>query len=234
MTQQSPTDTRDGLARAMFNARYASTVARHADFWEQLAESGREHWRAAADGAVAYLAAQPNEAAEERDALLTALGWKTGPLRDELTRKVILEDSAGLRPEMVKARRAAQDMEADRDLYRWILGDEVHGTRSGLLARLWGALEAERRQRKKLEAAQADGEEQRAALTWFSGQTRLSLYHYSPVYGDDDEQSVEWRVDRESGSINDREWDTIARGDTAEDAILTAHSAALAQENRRG
>lgn len=61
MTQQCPTDARDGLARAMFNARYAATVARHADFWEQLAESGREHWRAAADGALAFLAAQPAE-----------------------------------------------------------------------------------------------------------------------------------------------------------------------------
>lgn len=79
----------------------------------------------------------------------------------------------------------------------------------------------------------APHDELRAALAWFSSQTRLSLYRYSPVYGDDDDQSVEWRVDRESGSINDREWDTIARGETAETAILAAHAAAL-KENPRG
>lgn len=82
-------------------------------------------------------------------------------------------------------------------------------------------------------ATPARNDELRAALAWFSGQTRLSLQHYSPMYGDDDDQSVEWRVDRESGPINDREWETIARGETVEAAILAAHAAAL-KENRRG
>lgn len=60
------------------------------------------------------------------------------------------------------------------------------------------------------------------ALEWFSGERRLSLQHHAPMYGDDDDQSVEWRVLRESGPINDREWDIIGRGDTAPAAILAA------------
>lgn len=63
-----------------------------------------------------------------------------------------------------------------------------------------------------------------ADLAWFGEQHRLSLYHYSPVYGDDDDQSVEWRVDRESGSINDREWETVGRGDSPVAAIADARS----------
>lgn len=60
------------------------------------------------------------------------------------------------------------------------------------------------------------------AMDWFSGQTRLSLEHYSPTYGDDDDQAREWRVHRESGSINDREWEIVGRGDTALEAVITA------------
>lgn len=63
------------------------------------------------------------------------------------------------------------------------------------------------------------------ALDWLSGQTRLELHHYSPVYGDDDDQSVEWRVTEVSGPINDREWTTVGRGETALDAILSARNA---------
>lgn len=61
-------------------------------------------------------------------------------------------------------------------------------------------------------------------LSWFSGQRRLSIDHYSPVYGDDDDQSVEWRVTRESGSINDREFDVIGRGETAIEAMIAARA----------
>jgi hypothetical protein len=105
--------------------------------------------------------AEEREAAEERDALLAALGWKTGPFRDAGSRKVILEDSAGLRPEMVKARRRAQDAEGDRDFWRFILGEEVHGTRSGLLLRLWHALKAERRAHLAILARQQPAEGER-------------------------------------------------------------------------
>ncbi len=71
-------------------------------------------------------------------------------------------------------------------------------------------------------ATPSTGDAVREALEWFSGQHRLSLQHYSPMYGDDDDQSVEWRVHRESGSINDREWEIVGRGETALDAILAA------------
>ncbi|WP_088183996.1 hypothetical protein [Sphingobium sp. Z007] len=94
-------------------------------------------------------------AAEERDALLSALGWKTGPFPDAGTRKVVLEDSAALRPEMVKARRRADDAEAARDLWRFIAGERVEATRSGLLIRVWNQMQDERKRRIKAEAALA-------------------------------------------------------------------------------
>lgn len=65
---------------------------------------------------------------------------------------------------------------------------------------------------------------EREALAWFSGQHRLSLQYYSPWFGDDDDQRQEWRVDRESGPINDREWETVGRGATAFEAIAAAMS----------
>lgn len=92
------------------------------------------------------------DAAEERDALLSALGWKTGPFRDEGVRTVILEDSAGLRPAMVEARREAQDASGDRDMWRWIAGERVEDARSGLLLRVWNQMKDERRRRIKAEA----------------------------------------------------------------------------------
>jgi hypothetical protein len=71
-----------------------------------------------------------------------------------------------------------------------------------------------------------------ANLAWFGEQHLLSLYHYSPVYGDDDDQSVEWRVDRETGSINDREWETVGRGDSPAAAIADARSTLSQIEDR--
>lgn len=62
-------------------------------------------------------------------------------------------------------------------------------------------------------------------LAWLSAQHRLSLEYYSPVYGADDDQSREWRVTRESGSINDREFDIVGRGVTAAAAIADARAA---------
>lgn len=102
------------------------------------------------DGRVARL-----EDAEGRDALLSALGWKTGPFPNEGTRKVVLEDSAALRPAMVEARRSAGDAEMDRDMWRWIAGERVEDARSGLLLRVWNQMKNERRRRIKAEAALA-------------------------------------------------------------------------------
>lgn len=67
------------------------------------------------------------------------------------------------------------------------------------------------------------------ALAWFGDQTRMELNHYSPMYCDDDDQSIEWRVHEKNGSINDREWTLIGRGATPLAAILDAR-AALAEE----
>lgn len=60
------------------------------------------------------------------------------------------------------------------------------------------------------------------ALAWLANNPRCLLEHFGPVYGDDDDQSEGWRVMRENGSINDREWEEIGRGDTPLAAILTA------------
>jgi hypothetical protein len=61
-------------------------------------------------------------------------------------------------------------------------------------------------------------------LGWFTSQHNLSLIHYSPTYGDDDLR-VEWRVSKESGPINDREWETVGRGVTVTEAIAEARAA---------
>ncbi|WP_409788149.1 Lar family restriction alleviation protein [Sphingomonas pseudosanguinis] len=82
------------------------------------------------------------QAERDRDALLAAIGFRAGPLDNELSRKVILEDAAGLRGEMVKARQAAQQAEGDALIYHVILGDFVHDSRSGVLGRMWEELTA--------------------------------------------------------------------------------------------
>jgi hypothetical protein len=91
-----------------------------------------------------------DRAAEERDALLAALGFKPGPFRSELSRKVILDDAAGLRPEMVKARQRADEAEVDAAMWMFIAGDRAEDLGSGLLLRLWNALKAERKERARL------------------------------------------------------------------------------------
>jgi hypothetical protein len=63
------------------------------------------------------------------------------------------------------------------------------------------------------------------ALAWFGTQTNLELHHYSPVFCDDDDQSIEWRVTRVSGGYNDREWTTVGRGTTPLEAIQSARAA---------
>lgn len=62
---------------------------------------------------------------EERDALLSALGFLPGPFKDELTQKVILDDAAGLRPEMARARRSEMHLQS-----------ELHGQREHLAENL--------------------------------------------------------------------------------------------------
>ncbi|TXN24009.1 hypothetical protein [Methylobacterium sp. WL9] len=105
--------------------------------------------RAQRDAALA----ERDEAREERDALLGAAGFKPGSFRSALTRKVILDDVAGMRPEMVKARRQAARVQGDADLWTMRMLEEWPG--DTLLLRLW-------RQKKEAKAerdaatAQAD------------------------------------------------------------------------------
>ncbi len=61
-----------------------------------------------------------------------------------------------------------------------------------------------------------------ASLDWLSSRRDLEVYFYSPVYGDDDDQSMEWRIARRSGSINDREWTVISSGKTPLGAVRNA------------
>jgi len=90
------------------------------------------------------------------------------------------------------------------------------------------ALIAERRNRARADAVLTalslpiTQRDEQGAMAWFGSQRRLSLFFYSPMYGDDDDQSEEWRVQRESGPINDREWDTVGRGNTPLAAICAA------------
>lgn len=67
-------------------------------------------------------------------------------------------------------------------------------------------------------------ERERCALDWLAGKTSLELHHHCPVYADDDDGAVEWRVTEVSGPINDREWTTVGRGATPIDALLDARA----------
>ena len=80
-------------------------------------------------------------------------------------------------------------------------------------------------QQSELAAVTAREAAMREALEWLDGQHRLSIDYYSPWYGDDDDQSTEWRVSKESGSINDREWDIVGTGQTVLEAINAARAA---------
>lgn len=68
-------------------------------------------------------------------------------------------------------------------------------------------------------ASMPEGEQ---ALAWLAEHQNLELHHYMPVYGDDDDDAFEWRVTKVSGPINDREWDTIGKGETPLAALQAA------------
>ena len=87
----------------------------------RLALADRARLRAERDGAV-----------EERDALRQAAGFKPGPFDSDLSRKVILDDIAGLRPAMVRARRERDAAQDDAMLWQATLD-----RRPALLVRVW-------------------------------------------------------------------------------------------------
>ncbi len=65
----------------------------------------------------------------------------------------------------------------------------------------------------------------RDALAWFATQQNLELFHYSPMFGDDHDDAVEWRVTSVNGGYNDREWTIVGRGDTPLAAVQSARAA---------
>lgn len=79
--------------------------------------------------------ARAEEAEEQRDALLGAANFKPGPFRNDVSRKVILEDVAGMRPAMVEARRKAERARDDADLWTMRMLEEWPGDTP--LIRLW-------------------------------------------------------------------------------------------------
>lgn len=94
------------------------------------------------------------DAALDRDALLRAIGFRAGPLGDGLSRKVILEDAAGLRPAMVKAREAQRDVEGDAMSWQMFMAD-TKGSGGGLLAKVWDRAKAAERELRRLRATPA-------------------------------------------------------------------------------
>jgi hypothetical protein len=61
-----------------------------------------------------------------------------------------------------------------------------------------------------------------AAWAWLEAHRDLQLEWYCPVYGDDEDDAHEWRVYRESGSINDREFELVGVGETPMLAVASA------------
>lgn len=74
-------------------------------------------------------------------------------------------------------------------------------------------------------ALQSAAREAEALWAWLSEQENLSLEYYRPVYGDDDDDAVEWRVHRKIGNINDRDWEMVGAGPTALAAVQAARQA---------
>jgi hypothetical protein len=64
-----------------------------------------------------------------------------------------------------------------------------------------------------------------ALLDWMAERTNIELFCHTPVYGDDDDLSVEWRVTQVNGGVNDREWTVIGKGATPAAAIRAALNA---------
>lgn len=95
-------------------------------------------------------------AEKDRHDLLKALGWKTDPFPDVGTRNVVMDDTAALRPEMVKARRRAQEAEGSALNWYMIAGERVEDARSGLLLRIWNRMRDEQRARRRAEARVAE------------------------------------------------------------------------------
>jgi hypothetical protein len=101
-------------------------------------------------------------------------------------------------------------------------------TTATAISQIWRALEVEDQSAAmvKLRALldQSGEHASEAALTWLGQHEALELFHFRPVYGDDDDQATEWRVVEVAGSINDREREIVGRGESPFAAITAARS----------
>jgi hypothetical protein len=77
----------------------------------------------------------------------------------------------------------------------------------------------------QLQAAEARAEALQSAWDWLASYRRLSIEWDGPVYCDDDGPDEGWRVYRESGNVNDREWEEIGFGSTPLEAVQAASQA---------
>lgn len=114
--------------------------------------------------------------------------------------------------------------EAERNAQGWHRAVEAICTIAGVSCAL-GASEAVEAVRAALQSAEARAREAEALWAWLSEQENLSLEYYRPVYGDDDDDAVEWRVHRKIGNINDRDWEMVGAGPTALAAVQAARQA---------
>lgn len=125
-------DRRPDELIAAFAAEYAAEVtsdmaSRFADdiaFWKHRAEVRSVY--------IDHLKARAEAAEKDRDALLSALGLKCGPISGD--RQVILDDVSGLRPEMAKARRQAAD---EREACAKVADDEAAALGGNDSAQAW-------------------------------------------------------------------------------------------------
>lgn len=95
----------------------------------------------AAEAKIAKLESKLFAAVLDRDALCQALGFKPGPLTGG--RSVILSNAAAIQPEMIKARRRADQAQDDAFMWRASVDDGRH-SQQPLLLTVW-------RQRRALE-----------------------------------------------------------------------------------
>lgn len=124
------------------------------DDGEIMEGNGYEAERLYSAAEVERLTRERDEATGDRDALLAALGFKSGPLGVGPRRRTVLNDAAALRPALVAARHKQRNLEGDALLWQFSVAS---GDVGGLLLKVW-------RQRKAAEAEAAELRDRVAVL----------------------------------------------------------------------
>jgi hypothetical protein len=91
--------------------------------------------------------------------------------------------------------------------------------------------ELDERAATTIESLLADKARLVSAMAWLAQHKNAQLYWYGHIYADDDREPETWRVDLERGGINDREWETVGRGENPLEAILSAQAALNRSQN---